>query len=266
MKWLSYANRLPVIAIIVFLSSCVQRPFSPVNVGREYGNPTTPWVVSHAVEKNKWALARTKPHNVFQRILCFSYPCRKMIGRRKALHAISFKKFQKEIQKNARRGAYKHLNRQTPDVQKVKPDTILLLPKDTTHITKTKKVIAPIAPILKADSLVTLGEFLFETDSYKLRLEHFSELDLLSKFLRAHPTLEVNVSGHTDNTGSENHNLNLSTLRAEIVSEYLVSKGVPYKKVIYEGFGSSRPVAGNDTPEGRGKNRRVEILIQNPKN
>src|SRR5258708_18685658 len=110
----SYTGSLKLILIVIsltaLLSSCVTRPFVPVNVGREYGNPTTPWVVSHLPEKNEWALARTKPHNVFQRILCFSYPCRKMIGRRKALHAISFKKFQKELQKNAKKGVYKHLN------------------------------------------------------------------------------------------------------------------------------------------------------------
>jgi len=86
------------LSIAVFLlSSCVKRPFVPVNVGREHGNPTTPWMVSHLPEKNQWALSRTKPHNIFQRIICFDYPCRKMIGRRKALMAISFEDFQKRI-------------------------------------------------------------------------------------------------------------------------------------------------------------------------
>ena len=60
--------------IISFLfTSCVKRPFVPVNVGREHGNPTTPWIVSHVPEKNRWALSRTDHHNFLQKIVCFNY-------------------------------------------------------------------------------------------------------------------------------------------------------------------------------------------------
>ena len=136
--------------------------------------------------------------------------------------------------------------------------------KDTTRIANVPP--APVAaPILKTDSLITLSDLLFEFDSYKLKDKDYSQLDLLSEFLLAHPTLNISVTGHTDNTGNEKHNVTLSMHRAESVAHYLTNKGVSDDNVFFEGFGSSRPVSGNDTEEGRRKNRRVEILIQNPK-
>lgn len=248
------------ILIATLINSCVTRPFVPENVGREYGNPTTPWVVSHLPEKNKWALARTKPHSIFQQILCFSYPCRKMIGRRKTLQAISMKAFKKRIEKNAKKGAYKHLLPVTTP-EKPKRDSIILK-KDTTRIAGVKSLLPPV---LKSDSLITLGDFLFETNSFKLKEKHFSQLDSLSKFLTSHSTLEVNISGHTDNTGSERHNVTLSSKRAEVVAQYLINKGVDDGKIIFEGFGSANPIGENQSTAGRAKNRRVEILIRDPK-
>ncbi|MBI1769969.1 MAG: OmpA family protein [Bacteroidetes bacterium] len=253
---------LLILSLAALLGSCVTRPFVPVNVGREYGNPTTPWVVSHLPEKNQWALARSKPHNFFQKIVCFNYPCRKMIGRRTTLRAISFKAFKKRIAKNAKRGAYKSII--PVPITKQKRDTIVIV-KDTVRIASTKPVPGVKPPILKADSLITLSEFLFERDSYKLKEKHFSQLDSLSKFLLTHSVLEVSVSGHTDNTGNERHNVTLSAQRAEVVAQYLINKGVSDEKILFEGYGSSRPVSGNETEEGRGKNRRVEILIRDPK-
>jgi len=256
---------LALIASTLAFNSCVQRPFVPVNVGREYGNPTTPFVVSHLVEKNKWALARTKPHNIFQQILCFHYPCRKMIGRRKTLQAISMKAFKKRIEKNAKKGAYKHLYPSTtPATKKAKRDTLILPKKDTIRFArkKTPVIIAPL--VLKADSLITLTDVLFETNSYKLQSAHFTQLDELSRFLLLHTKIELSVLGHTDNVGDEKHNVTLSAKRAESVAQYLIDKGVDDERIFFEGFGSSRPVTGNDSPEGRSKNRRVEILLRNP--
>lgn len=252
--------------IAFFLSlafySCVKRPFVPVNVGREYGNPTTPYVVTHLVEKNKWALARTRPHNIFQQILCFHYPCRKMIGRRKTLQAISMKAFKKRIEKNAKKGAYKHLTPSVPVTKKTRLDTLPLPKKDTIQIVR-RKLETSIAPlVLKSDSLIILGDVLFETNSYKLKSEHFTQLDELSKFLLLHQTIELSVLGHTDNVGDEKHNVTLSAKRAESVAQYLINKGIDDERIFFEGFGSSRPVNSNDTPQGRSKNRRVEILLR----
>ncbi len=174
--------------------------------------------------------------------------------------AISFEKFQKQIRKNAKKGLYK---KATPSIKHVKTDTILL-GNEPEQIATKEPIHSSEAPILKADSLIILNEFLFETNSHELKVEHFSALDSIGKFLQAHPTLEVLVSGHTDNIGNERHNVTLSARRAETVSEYLIDKGALYDRVTFEGFGSSKPIAGNETEEGRRKNRRVEILIRNP--
>lgn len=252
------------LCVFLLLSSCVSRPFVPVNEGREYGNPKTPMLVSHLPEANQWTLARTKHHNVFQKIICSDYVCRKMIGRRKVLKAISLKKFKKRIKKNAKKGAYKNIRLPVPP-SKSKPIDTLSLPLDTVRIVAGATEVAETTAVLKADSLVTLNEVLFEFNSFKLKEEHFAELDMLSNFLVTHPTLEVSISGHTDNTGHEHHNITLSLRRAEQVAEYLITKGVLYEKIRYEGLGSAKPIAGNETEQGRSKNRRVEILIQNEK-
>jgi outer membrane protein OmpA-like peptidoglycan-associated protein len=193
-----------------------------------------------------------------------------MIGRRKTLQAISMKAFKKRIAKNAKKGAYKHLSSPpsespaTPIKKKAKRDTLLLPKNDTIRIARKKldSIIAPLA--LKSDSLITLTDVLFETDSYKLKSEHFTQLDELSKFLLTHAKIELSVLGHTDNVGDEKHNVALSAKRAESVAQYLINKGIDDERIFFEGFGSSHPITGNDTPQGRSKNRRVEILLRNP--
>lgn len=254
-------NVLMIFILVLVLGSCAKGPFVPVNTGREYGSPKTPSMVSHLPEANQWALKRTGHHNVFQKILCFNYACRKMIGRRKVLKAISFEKLKKKIRKNAKKGAYK---KYVPSNIEIHKGTIVV-PGERIEIVDTVIVPMVVAPILKADSLITLNEFLFEINSFKLKVEQLEELDSIAKFLKSHPTLEVNISGHTDNTGSERHNVSLSTRRAEVVAEYLIDKGAVYGRVTYRGYGSSLPIDSNDNETGRRKNRRVEILISNPK-
>ncbi len=211
------------VLLIISFASCVKHPFVPVNVGREHGNPTTPWVVSHVPEKNRWALSRTDHHNFLQKIVCFDYVCRKMIGRRKALMAISFKKFQKQIRKNVKKGLYK---KYTPAIKPIKSDTIQLS-KEPERISEKEPISTPVSDlVLKADSLITLSELLFETNSHELKVEHFPALNSIGQFLVTHPILEVIVSGHTDNIGNERHNIVLSARRAETVAEYLIDRGV----------------------------------------
>jgi len=87
-------------------------------------------------------------------------------------------------------------------------------------------------------------------------------LDSIAAFLRIESKASVNVLGHTDNSGKEDYNLTLSSQRAEVVAEFLLDRGVDSERVNFIGKGSSQPVLPNDTPEGRRKNRRVEILIR----
>lgn len=255
---------LLVFVLTALLSSCAERPFVPVNTGREYGSPKTPLVVSHLPEKNQWALVRSGHHNVFQKILCFSYPCRKMIGRRAVLHSISLEKLKKKINKNAKKGAYKKYKSAMPSHQNIKFD-VIQKPIKVSGDSIVVPVTLPSGPVLKQDSLIILNEFLFETNSYRLKESQLNKLDSIGRFLSLNSTLEARVSGHTDNVGRERYNVELSSLRAEEVAEYLVSHGAAEHQVSFEGFGSSKPIKGNDTEEGRSKNRRVEILISNRK-
>ncbi len=231
-------------------------------VGREYGNPTMPFVISHVWEKNRGMLSRgnSPRHNVFTRFVCFKGACRKQVGKNKSLHAISFERFKKKLRKNAKKGLYKNLHvdttRSKRPVVKKKPE---LIAKTEIMPEATKPIVA--APILKSDSLIVLSEFLFATNSSTLKGEHFSALDSVIDFLVSRPTLVVKISGHTDNTGKESHNVTLSMKRAEVVAEYLIDNGVSEDRVSFEGLGSSIPIAPNTTDAGKRKNRRVELLI-----
>jgi outer membrane protein OmpA-like peptidoglycan-associated protein len=235
--------------------------FGQVNVGREYGNPKKPVLVLHLKEKNQRMLSRgyIPKHSVLGMILCFKWACRNEARRNKSLHAISFSKFQKKIRKNARKGAYRKTKsdsiRKKPVIKKV-PQKMTSL--DTVTIVREPDVVAPV---LKTDSLIVLNEFLFETNSATLKSAQFSKLDSLMDFLIANPSLTVKISGHTDNTGRESHNQTLSTNRAKVVAEYLISNGVEVDRVSFIGLGSSKPLESNDTVKGRSKNRRVELLM-----
>jgi len=83
----------------------------------------------------------------------------------------------------------------------------------------------------------------------------------LIPFLKEANELKINITGHTDNTGPDQLNLQLSITRAKAVADYIVSMGISNQRVTHEGFGKAKPIASNDTEEGRSKNRRVEIEI-----
>lgn len=102
---------------------------------------------------------------------------------------------------------------------------------------------------------------LFECGSDEISKDSFSDLDLIVEFLKENPNVTVKVEGHTDNIGSEVYNQTLSERRAKLVANYIINKGVDSDRVSTEGFGFSRPIADNDTDEGRAKNRRIEFVF-----
>ena len=102
---------------------------------------------------------------------------------------------------------------------------------------------------------------LFETNSSKVSDESKRTLDAYADFLESHPDLKIQIEGHTDNVGKDSFNLWLSRKRAEAVKAYLVSKGIDAHRISAKGYGSSRPVADNDSEESRSLNRRTEILL-----
>lgn len=248
-----------VLSFFLLVCCCANAQYvgPPNNVGREYGNPKMPMFVSHLAGANKERLKRANKnsrHSIFGKVLCFRRLCRIQSGHTASLRAISFKKFKKKVAQNAKKGAYKNI--QADSVRKAKPIVRKAAPVavDTTSAVPT--------PVIKADSLIVLGaELLFETNKSTLRSEHFVTLNPLVDYLVAHPGRSVRISGHTDNTGNETHNLALSKKRADVVAEYLVNNGVDVSRVETFGFGSAKPIAEKTTEEGRKKNRRVELLI-----
>jgi outer membrane protein OmpA-like peptidoglycan-associated protein len=95
-----------------------------------------------------------------------------------------------------------------------------------------------------------------------IRDESFASLDELAALLIKKPDWKLKLSGHTDNVGGEQANLILSKRRAEAVQDHLAEKGVEKERIKVEFFGETKPLESNDTPEGRQKNRRVEMEIQ----
>jgi len=104
----------------------------------------------------------------------------------------------------------------------------------------------------------------FDTNSAKIKSESAPVLAEIAKLLQSRPSLNILVVGHTDNQGDFDYNMNLSSQRANSVSRYLVEQhGIDGERLRAEGIGFLAPVASNDSPDGRSKNRRVELVKAN---
>ena len=101
----------------------------------------------------------------------------------------------------------------------------------------------------------------FDFDKATLQSASFVDLDRAVDWLKANPTVKVELAGHTDNVGSREYNKKLSHDRAQSVREYLIGKGVSPPRLSASGYGMEQPVATNDTDEGRALNRRVEFRV-----
>jgi outer membrane protein OmpA-like peptidoglycan-associated protein len=95
--------------------------------------------------------------------------------------------------------------------------------------------------------------------SSELGSASYPALDEIVDVLEKNPSVKVEIEGHTDSTGSAALNQRLSEQRAQAVLEYLVRKGIDRKRLSAKGYGLTRPIASNATPQGRAKNRRVEL-------
>lgn len=114
---------------------------------------------------------------------------------------------------------------------------------------------------LIADGKVVTQGILFSSGSDEIRPESTPTLKEIGTMLKDHADLKVSIEGHTDNVGEDAYNLDLSQRRAKSVKLYLVEKyGIEDARLQTQGFGETKPVGGNDTPEGRQNNRRVELI------
>ena len=102
---------------------------------------------------------------------------------------------------------------------------------------------------------------LFDVDKSNLKDPYKGELSQLATILNKYEDTNILLAGHTDSTGSEEYNLQLSQRRAESVANFLATQNVNRARFATEGFGETDPIASNETAEGRAQNRRVEVAI-----
>jgi outer membrane protein OmpA-like peptidoglycan-associated protein len=109
--------------------------------------------------------------------------------------------------------------------------------------------------------IVNMSDVLFDTGSSTLKPGAREKLAKISGILLAHRGLTLQIEGHTDSVGGDEFNQQLSERRSDSVRDYLAEEGVPASSMTAKGFGKTQPVASNDTPEGRQRNRRVELVV-----
>jgi outer membrane protein OmpA-like peptidoglycan-associated protein len=109
--------------------------------------------------------------------------------------------------------------------------------------------------------IVNMSDVLFDTAKYDLRPSAREKLAKIAGIVLAHPGLQLEIEGHTDDRGSEEYNQQLSEKRASAVKDYLVQQGISPLSVVARGYGESMPLADNQTASGRQRNRRVELVV-----
>lgn len=132
------------------------------------------------------------------------------------------------------------------------------------HAKKLKQDLGKSAEVERVGEsiLVTFDSgIMFDVDSYALKASTKANLDKMAETMKEYDKTEIIVMGHTDATGSDEHNQKLSENRAASVSRFLQQNGITAKRVTTKGFGEQKPVASNNTTSGREQNRRVEIAI-----
>lgn len=139
---------------------------------------------------------------------------------------------------------------------------------DLTAYTKDANLDVPLltlAPIevatIEPSATIVLNNIFFDFDKASLKPESSPELDRIVKLMNERPTMTVEVTGHTDGTGSASYNMTLSERRAKSVSGYLIKQGIAVDRITTQYFGETKPIETNNTREGRSKNRRVEFKI-----
>ncbi len=118
----------------------------------------------------------------------------------------------------------------------------------------------PLYDKILTDGRIVTSGIRFDVNKAEIRPESFGVINEIVNLMKENPSLNFSVEGHTDSVGSEAHNQSLSDSRAKAVMDHMISMGVSPSRLKSVGHGQSIPVAGNDTPEGRAQNRRVEFV------
>ncbi|MBI3518800.1 MAG: OmpA family protein [Bacteroidetes bacterium] len=161
------------------------------------------------------------------------------------------KNIKTRINQTSERDAYYFID----DVSLV--ETILPLQPDTIEHP------LPESPVkVVQDTLLTFKCISFKSNESLLLQASFTELDHIVQYLKKKPSALIEIYGHTDNSGKEPFNKTLSINRAKAVANYLIQQGISKSRIIYQGYGSSKPITTNETEEGKLQNRRVEFIIR----
>jgi len=131
---------------------------------------------------------------------------------------------------------------------------------DSIRTKTTVRQTVQLTPITVGGSL-TLNNIYFESGKWDLLPTSFAECGRLAAFLNLNPAVKIRINGHTDNTGNKSDKATLSLNRANAVRDYLVKYGIDGTRLLVKGWGMTRPIVSNDTPEGRMQNRRVEVEV-----
>lgn len=138
--------------------------------------------------------------------------------------------------------------------------------KEKTHdnedtLSEAAKVPVSFVDTLKVGSTFVLHNIFFDYDKATLLQQSYNELHNLLTALQSHPTMKIEICGHTDGHGSVDYNQRLSENRAKAVVDYLVEHGIDIRRLSFKGYGKNRPIDTNATEEGRAHNRRVEFVV-----
>ncbi len=129
------------------------------------------------------------------------------------------------------------------------------------NLPKVAHLLPPFYNPIKLGDLFQ-REILFETGKYDLKTWHYPILQDIVKFLKENPKTTINIFGHTDNEGNAEANKTLSLQRAKAVESYFMAQQISKNRIISEGFGDTKPLLENSTPENKRKNRRIEFLVK----
>ena len=122
------------------------------------------------------------------------------------------------------------------------------------------QVDIPLQPI-EANASIILKNVFFDTKQTQLKPESMTELDNVVLLMNENPKLKIQIGGHTDNVGKPEDNVKLSLGRAVSVVNYLLGKGIKNDRLTFKGFGETKPIADNNTEQGRALNRRTELIV-----
>jgi OmpA-OmpF porin, OOP family len=138
------------------------------------------------------------------------------------------------------------------------PTGIMEIPKGSFLDKLYTEITDPKADLTKP---LTLDSVYFKNASARLTPESKTQIDELFKIMTAYPTVEIRIDGHTDNFGIPDKNLRLSIIRAASVKRYLTQNAIDPNRIATQGFGDTKPIADNATPDGMAKNRRIEVYV-----